>query len=281
MGRPLNSGLTSKHSLELGFSFDKVLGANLEPYRNAVINQDYDCAVIVDGKEGSGKSVFAQQIAVFLDKDHHLDIETQICFTPNDFIHAVQTLEKGKAIVWDEARRGVNRRRSLDNVNLDITDMLAECRQNNLFLVIVMPTFYDMDMNVAVWRTRLLIHVLTGWTEDKRLERGLFRFYSELGKKLLYTNKIYRQRFHYPHLSSDSFRGRFPHHYCVDEEAYRAKKRRSEGFFLKGRKDVWTVLNHLREKEVFSKNPIPFLASFFDVTERTIYNRLNEASTRV
>ena len=125
-GRPLSS----KYSVKLGFSFDLYLGNNLLPYKKAVLNQDFDCACIVDGKEGSGKSVLAQQIATFLDKDHHLDVDKQICFTPKNFMDAVQSLEKGKAIVWDEARRGVNRRRSTQDVNLSITDMLAECLCN-------------------------------------------------------------------------------------------------------------------------------------------------------
>jgi len=235
-GRPLSA----PQSLEVGFSINKNLVANLDPYKFATMNQDYDCAIIIDGAEGAGKSVLAQQVATWLDKDHYLDIDTQICFTPEDFMKAVQSLDKGKAIVWDEARRGVNRRRSMDTVNLDITDMLAECRQNNLFMVIVMPTFYDMDMNVAIWRTRLLLHVYTDWEDekghDRPLKRGFFRYYSYSGKKLLYTNKMCRQRYDYPFLKNDSFEATFPHVYCVKEQEYREKKRASEQYYRKKQK---------------------------------------------
>lgn len=223
--------LSAKYSLEMGFSFHTHLGENLSIWKKAVLNQDIDCAVIIDGKEGAGKSVFALQIAVFLDKDHHLDPIKQICWTPESFMDAVGTLEKGKSIVWDESRRGLNRRRSGQDVNLKITDMLAECRQHNLFLVIVMPSFYDMDMNVAVWRTRILIHVNYHWdltNEENPLVRGDFRFYNENGKLKLYTNPDLRKQYAYPYLPNDSFDGTFVRHYPVDEKLYKKLKRDSD-----------------------------------------------------
>lgn len=232
IGRPLSS----EYSVKLGFSFNIVLARNLLLLRNAVINQDFDAAIIVDGKEGSGKSVLAQQVALFLDIDNHIDLDTQICFTPLQFKTAVGSLKKGKAIIWDEARRGLNRRRFGNEVNLSITDMLAECRQHNLFLVIVMPSFYDMDLNVAIHRTRALIHVYYKMNTERKetpLERGFFRFYNEDGKNELYANKFYRQRYKYPHLPNHSFDASFVNHYTVDEMAYRERKRTAETDFRK------------------------------------------------
>lgn len=228
--------LKAKYSVEMGFPFDTTLGDNLTYWKNAVLNQDIDCAGIIDGPEGSGKSVLAMQVAAFLDVDHALDLETQVCWTPEAFKVAVNSLKKGKAIVWDEARRGLNRRRSGTQVNLTVTDMLAECRQNNLFLVMVMPSFYDMDMNVAVWRTRYLIHVkLSMDKEDKNtpLRRGTFIFYNEEGKKNLYTDRDLRRNYAYPYLPNRSFHSRFTHHYVVDEKEYRLRKRKSESAYVK------------------------------------------------
>lgn len=229
--RKRKPNLSAKYSLEMGFSFHTHLGENLSIWRNAVMNQDIDCAGVVDGKEGAGKSVLAQQIAAFLDKDRVLDPHTQLCWTPDAFAKAVGTLEKGKAIVWDEARRGANRRRSGQEINLKITDMLAECRQHNLFLVIVMPSFYDMDMNIAVWRTRWLVHVSYHWElEDEKhpLKRGDFRFYNENGKKNLYTDRELRRGYKYPYMPNESFDGTFINHYVVDEELYKRLKYESD-----------------------------------------------------
>ena len=222
MGRPLSS----KYSVELGFSFDKWLGSNLELWRNAVINQDIDCFVLVDGKEGAGKSVHGLQVAHFLDIDRKIDLDKQVCFTPEAVKKAITELPKFKAIVYDEAKRGLNRRRSTENTNIELTELFAECRQNNLFLVVIMPAFHDLDMNVAVFRSRVLLHVYYKWntqTRDNPLLRGYARFYNEEAKKYIYCNKAIRQQYRHPR-HKDSFDYGFPHHYVVDEKEYRARK---------------------------------------------------------
>ena len=183
-----------------------------------------------------GKSVIAMQIGHFLDVDRHINIKKQICWTPDQFKKAVTSNPKGKAIIWDEARRGANRRRSTQDVNIEITDMLAECRQKNLFLVIVMPSFYDMDLNIAMHRTRVLIHVRFDWKGDdplKPLRRGMFRFYNDKAKGDLYTDKYMRTKYKYPAIPGSSFDGEFPHHYVVNEEEYRRLKRASLRDFAK------------------------------------------------
>lgn len=225
MGRPLSS----KYSVELGFSFDKWLGSNLSFWRNAVINQDIDCFVLVDGKEGSGKSVHALQIAHFLDVDRNIDLDKQVCFTPDEVKQAITTLPKFKAIVYDEAKRGLNRRRSTENTNIELTELFAECRQNNLFLVVVLPAFHDLDMNVAVFRSRVLVHVYYKWDTDNKKEplvRGFARFYNEEAKKYIYCSKSIRQQYKHPR-HKDSFDYRFPHYYVVDEAEYRKRKKKA------------------------------------------------------
>ena len=262
--------------MQLGFSFDTTTGKNLELWRNAVLKQDIDFCALVDGGEGFGKSVFGMQVACFLDIERSIDIETQICYTPEQFKNAVMTLKPGKSIVWDEARRGVNRRRHSDNVNLEITDLLAECRQHNLFLVVIMPSFYDMDMNVAVWRSRVLFHVYNDWDVSDRetpLRRGFFRFYNEEGKKQLYTNKLHRQSYRYPLIKGNSFDAKFPHHYVVDEAEYRKRKRASEEFYRGQQKKaagVPQVIIALKEAQLFPKGAIDVVAKAMGVSSRTV-----------
>lgn len=276
--------LSSEFSVQLGFSFNITLGRNLLFLRNAVMNQDFDAAIIIDGKEGSGKSVFAQQVATFLDCEHHLDLDTQICFTPDQFKHAVGNLKKGKAVIWDEARRGLNRRRFGSDVNLTITDMLAECRQHNLFMIIVMPSFYDMDLNVAIHRTRALIHVYYEWNIDDLehpLQRGFFRFYNEDGKNELYANKYLRQRYKYPHIQNHSFDATFVHRYTVDETAYRERKRVAEADYRKARdapqrpKDDWksivgNYIGFLSRNRWLKSGAINATADYFKVGREAI-----------
>jgi len=225
LGRPLEA----EQSLEVGFSINKHVSWNLSLWKNAVLKQDMDLAIFIDGKEGGGKSVHAQQIATFLDVDGKITLD-QICFTPDAVRDQITKLKKGKAIIYDEAQRGFNRRNSMSNDNIMLMNLLAECRQNNLFLIIIMPSFYNADMGVAVFRSRLLINIRYSWDLDKPelpLVRGQARFYSERGKKVLYCNTFNRKFFNYPYLKDDCFDYTFPHHYCVDEVAYRLKKRQA------------------------------------------------------
>lgn len=218
--------LVLESSLAAGYHVDKNLAWNLNLWKKAVTNQDIDCCIFIDGKEGGGKSVLAQQIAEFLDINNKISID-RICFTPEEVGACIQNLPKGYAVIYDEAQRGFNRRNSNSEDNVKLMNLLAECRQKNLFLIIVMPSFYNADMVAAVWRTRLLIHVTYDWNLDKPekpLVRGFARFYSERGKKMLYCNNFNRKYFNYPYLKDDSFDFHFPHHYCVDEDAYRKKK---------------------------------------------------------
>ena len=227
MVRPLEA----EFSIELGFSFNTRLGRNLIIWRNAVMNQDIDCCVVIDGVEGSGKSVFAQQVACFLDKDRKIDLEKQIHFDASAVDAAIQELPAFKAIIWDEAGDGMDRRESTTKTNIAFNKMLKKARQFNQFLILVLPSFYDMDQYPAIWRTRMLLHVFYKWDlENKKepLKRGFFRLYNEDGKILLYTNKLYRQQYRYPHLKNVAFDATFPHHYLVDPEAYKMKKKVAE-----------------------------------------------------
>jgi hypothetical protein len=80
----------------------------------------------------------------------------------------------------------------------------------------VLPTFFDLDKYVALWRSRFLIHVY----HDK-FKRGFFKFYSENGKKFLYVRgkKFYDYKCAVP-----NFSGRFTNLYTVDEEEYKKRK---------------------------------------------------------
>jgi hypothetical protein len=100
--------------------------------------------------------------------------------------------------------------------------MLAEIRQKNLFIFIVLPTFFDLDRYVALWRSRALIHIYTG----KSFERGYFMFFNTERKKDLY---IYGKKTYSYKMPKANFFGRFPKGYMVNEAEYRKKKLDSLG----------------------------------------------------
>ena len=179
-----------------------------------IIKKDWDMLFIVDGIEGSGKSVLTQQCAYVCDPTFNID---RIVFTPNTFQKAVQKANKFEAVVYDEAYTGLSSRAAMSMINRTLIKMLAEIRQKNLFIFVVCPTFFDLDKYVALWRSRALLHVYV----MPGFKRGFFGFYNMERKKSLYT---WGKKYYNYYKPKPNFSGRFPNAYVVDEEDYRHKK---------------------------------------------------------
>ena len=189
---------------------------NFLSLKKAIIEEkkDMDAVIAVDGYEGTGKSTIAQQVAYFVDSTFNLE---RICFNPLEFRKAIYKADKFQAIVYDEAFSGLNARQSMGQTNRAIISMLTEIRQKNLFVFILIPSIFDLDKYVALWRTRALIHTYM----EKGFKRGSFSFYNQKKKKQLYLKgkKLYQYN-----LTAPNFRGGFPHQYTVNEQDYRARK---------------------------------------------------------
>jgi hypothetical protein len=198
------------------FGMDGYLKSNLDIAKD-VIKQDWDMVFCVDGSERSGKSVFAMQAAYYCDTTLNLD---RIAFTPYEFKKAVLSAKQYQAIIYDEAFTGLSSRATMSLINRTLVEMLAEIGQRNLFVFVIMPTFFDLEKYVALWRSRGLFHIRTG----ENFKRGIFDFYNVDRKKDLYVNgkKFYNYRCEKP-----NFFGVFPNKYVLDEQAYRLKKKRS------------------------------------------------------
>ena len=198
------------------FYMDGYLNANLDTAKR-IIRKDLDMVFLVDGSEGAGKSVLAMECAFFCDPTLTLD---RIVFTPKEFRKAIIEAKPYEAVIYDEAYTGLSSRATMSLINRTLISMLAEIRQKNLFVFVVMPSFFDLDRYVALWRSRGLLHVYFG--DD--FERGFFAFYNSDKKKDLYING---KKFYSYSKPKPNFIGRFTNHYVVDEKAYRKKKKES------------------------------------------------------
>lgn len=182
-----------------------------------VIKRDLDMVFSIDGGEGAGKSVLTMQCAYYVDPTLTLE---RVAFTPTEFRHAIINAQPYQSVIYDEAYTGLSSRATMSLINRTLISMLAEIRQKNLFVFVVMPTFFDLDRYVAIWRSRALIHVYFG--DD--FERGYFAFYNTDKKKDLYING---KKFYGYSKPRPNFSGRFTNYYPIDEAAYRLKKKNS------------------------------------------------------
>jgi hypothetical protein len=197
------------------FYIDGYLQENLNMAKK-IIKDDWDMLFVYDGMEGSGKSVKAMQDAFFVDPDKNL--LDRYAFSPGQFRKAILVAKPYQAVIYDEAHSGLNARAAMSMINRSLVSMLTEIRQKNLFVFVILPTFFDLDKYVALWRSRLLIHVYT----SKNMQRGFFSFYNASSKKMLYMKgkKLYKYGVQKP-----NFIGRFTNYYPLDEVEYRKRKR--------------------------------------------------------
>lgn len=195
---------------------DGYLYQNLNSAKD-VIRKDWDMIFVVDGPEGCGKSVFTQQCAKFVYPDFNIN---NVVFTPSELRKRIMEAKPYEAIVYDEAYTGMSSRATMSLINRTLISMLAEIRQRNLFIFVVMPCFFDLDKYVALWRSRALIHVYTG----QNFQRGFFAFYNVDRKKDLY---IKGKKYYSYSQPKPNFIGRFTNHYTVNEKEYRKKKKNS------------------------------------------------------
>lgn len=193
-----------------------IMKEQLDKVKKRVLTKDRDWVMVIDGEEGSGKSVLAQQVAKYLDPNFKIE---NIVFNSDDFIKIIKNpnTKQGTCIVLDEAFASANSRASLTEVNRSMIGVATEMRQKNLFVIFCIPSFFDLDKYFALWRCRALFHVYFSEEDDRR-----YVIFSKDEKKMLYllgkkTYSYTKPRSNFPPFSFSNF-------YTVDEMEYRKKK---------------------------------------------------------
>jgi len=183
------------------------------------VEKDNDYWIVVDGKEGSGKSTLAAQIGYYLyhlfTGENKFPLE-QVCFTTLQFVKAIDAAKKYDVIIWDEAATASSRN-AMSLVNKTLNAVAAEVRQKNLFLIVVLPTFFELEKYVAVHRSRLLLHCI----QTNEAERGIYTIYPYEKKKDMYL--LGRKKYDYAAtkpIAVSTFTEALP----FDREEYRARK---------------------------------------------------------
>lgn len=195
------------------FYLDGILKRNLDFIKDKVLHKNMDFVICVDGRVGQGKSTLASQLALFLDPTFTLD---NIVFTPNQFIESVKKAKKGQAIIFDEAMI-ISSRSAMSEFNKAVVFLMAQIRSKQLFIFFVLPSIFDLDRNLALHRTNLLLHCYS----DEFGKRGKYAGFIEDSVKALYLNG---KKFYSYSKPKSNFIGVFTKHFSVDMDKYEAKK---------------------------------------------------------
>ncbi len=149
--------------------------------KNRVIHHDEDRVWLVCGLERSGKSKLARQFAYECDPTFCLE---DICFDAKSFAKRIRECKKNKSIIFDEAFRGLSSRGALSKNNRELIQLLMEAGQKNLFIFIVLPSYFLLEIYVALFRSRALYLV---FQSKKNPDNRFYKVYNRNKKRLLFT----------------------------------------------------------------------------------------------
>lgn len=277
---------TLKGQKSAGRYIDGTLFENLKPIAQTIVNDMTFLASAFSStlENGTGKSVLCQQIGEaytsLVNEYHGLNLEfsmKNVVFRPKDLITRAFELPKYSCIVLDEWEDA----HYWSELGMTLRQFFRKCRQLNLFILIIIPNFFQLPMNYAISRSLFAIDVQFKSEPNKPFARGYFEFYNFNKKKELYIKGKKFQDYGVVH---SNFAGRFVDGYAVDEAEYRRVK------YLDMLRDDLDEKKP-SEKQIIQRTfrgvranlpevPIKTIAKGFGITERTAYRWLsNEEDT--
>ena len=103
------------------------------------------------------------------------------------------------------------------DLGVTLRQFFRKCRQLNLFIVCIIPNWFQLPLSYAVSRSLFAIDVKF----NDNLDRGFFGFYNFPAKRFLYMNG---KKQHNYKCNRPTFNGQFPDGYGVPEQEYRKAK---------------------------------------------------------
>ncbi len=212
------------HQQSAGFYFHKALKENVDIMVKS-IGKDMQFVGIISGKGTvrSGKTTLSQQCGTYFTDEVNKRYKVKnkftvdnIVFKGEDLIEKAMVISRYSVLVLDEG----------DDLTMhywrDLSQRLRrffrKCGQLNLFILLIIPDFFELPRHYAVTRTNFLINVYF----YGEFQRGYFEFYSGKRKRDLYFKG--RKYADYGVVHPD-FDGRFLDLYTVDKEEYLKRKR--------------------------------------------------------
>ncbi|MAF36864.1 hypothetical protein CL622_07135, partial [archaeon] len=137
------------------YLFDAGLHLKTFNIQKSINNDDRDHFIVVCGKEGTGKSTLALQIACMLDPTFNLD---RVCFKMIDFIKGMKETKPGQTFILDEGNLFLFSREAMSEDNKFMLKLFALMRQKNLCVIICVPNFFTLDSYIRDHRVDSLLY---------------------------------------------------------------------------------------------------------------------------
>ena len=207
-----------------GRYMDGYLHSNLKILAETIVKDMTFLGIIFSStlEVGTGKSVLAQQIGeAWIEQVNelhglNLDFTTKnIVFRPKELIERAFKLPQYSIIILDEWEDA----HYWSELGMSLRQFFRKCRQLNLFMLIIIPNFFQLSPAYAISRSVFAIDVK--FKEKSHFERGYFNFYNFDKKKELYLKG--KKSYDYG-VVFRSFPGKFLDGYTVGNKEYRDAK---------------------------------------------------------
>jgi hypothetical protein len=209
---------TWKYQKSDGRYIDKLFYNNLKFLAKKIVNDMTFLSVCFSStlEVGTGKSVFSTQVGeiwtAMVNKIHGTNLtfdEKNVVFRPKELIDRSFELPKYSCIVLDEWEDA----HYFSELGTTLRTYFRKCRQQNLFIIIIIPNYFQLNMNYAIGRSIFAVDVKF----DDNLDRGNYSFYDFGAKKDLY---IKGKKFHNYKVTKPTFKGWFGDGYGLDQKKY-------------------------------------------------------------
>lgn len=129
----------------------------LDLIKRRINHLDYDCFIVVSGKERRGKSTFAAQLGWYL-SDGKLTLQ-DICMDMGEFTSALQRAQKGGVIIFDEAGTNLYSREAMTGINRMLTKAFMISGLKNVAIILLIPSFFNLDAYIRNHRVDILFDI--------------------------------------------------------------------------------------------------------------------------
>ncbi len=145
-----------------------------------ILKKKWDAVILVTGLERSGKSTLAMTIGWYL-SEGNIGINN-FCTGANDAMYKLKSLPDHSTLIIDEGSLVFSSKDSLKTEQKDLIKVLNVIGQKSMVLIIVLPSFFDLNKYIAVDRSLFMISTVT----DKKFNRGNFNYFGRKTKSRLY-----------------------------------------------------------------------------------------------
>ena len=205
-----------------GRYIDGFLYQNLEVMANAIKRDMTFMGIIFSStlEVGTGKSVLATQVGEawtdIMNTKHGKDLpftSRNVVWRPKDLIDVAFKVPKYSCLLLDEWEDAGY----WSALGMSLRQFFRKCRQLNLFILCIIPNWFQLPLGYAVSRSAFAIDVRFG----ENFSRGTYAFYNFQAKRQLY---IKGKKFYDYNVARPTFMGSFTDGYGVPEQEYRAAK---------------------------------------------------------